>query len=68
MCAKFGTIVIANYNLAGGGRDLWITLYLCVVKRFQSVETSVVDIPGDSVPGIPVPDKPSSRVSWDSQK
>ena len=27
MCAKFGTIVTANNDLATGGRDLWITLY-----------------------------------------
>ena len=28
MCAKFGIIVIAKNDLAMGGRDLWITLYM----------------------------------------
>ena len=27
MCAEFGTIVMANNDLARGGGDLWITLY-----------------------------------------
>ena len=27
ICAKFGTIVMANNDLARGVRDLWITLY-----------------------------------------
>ena len=30
MCAKFGIIVIANNDLAMGGRDLWITLYTTI--------------------------------------
>ena len=32
MCAKFGIIVIANNDLAMGGRDLWITLYNSTAK------------------------------------
>ena len=28
MCAKFGIIASANDDLAMGGRDLWITLYV----------------------------------------
>ena len=35
MCAKFGIIVIANNDLAIGGRDLWITLYTmrCKIRK-----------------------------------
>ena len=34
ICAKFGIIVIANNDLAMGGRDLWITLYKHVKLDF----------------------------------
>ena len=37
MCAKFGTIVMANNDLAKGGRDLWITLYNEEKYRHQEV-------------------------------
>ena len=37
MCSKFGIIMIANNDLAMGGRDLWITLYFkytCIIDKF----------------------------------
>ena len=35
ICVKFGTIAMANNDLAKGGRDLWITLYIAINICFQ---------------------------------